>query len=323
MEDSGTLNDSTDLSAKAQDQLLKVIKFLRQEKDVAVAKSEILQAESLRLKTQLTISTKQLEEAKDALKNSQETSDAAKKASAKHAELLRKIDTLNAITDSNRILREDRDKLQAEVKKLKEEVEKITSQSKPLMVDISKLNEKVESLTTENQALMMDVAKWKQRAERSTKGTPEDWRRLTNERENLAKQWQIEKNNNEKLEDETKRLKQEKLSLNEQLVQIQKNLLNETNEVKRLSEDSQTFKQQFIKTSEALNSLKTQLHKMTEESTKLSKEVETKDTVISDLKIKEEKVCKKHFSPVEEIVLFSRKEDTHKFQNICLCYFLS
>ena len=278
------------MGPKAQDQLLKVIKFLRQEKDVAIAKSEILQAENVRLKTQFTILTKQLEEAKENLKKAQETSDVSLKASAKHAELLRKIDTLNAITDSNRILREERDKLQKEVKCLKEEVEKAESALAPLKADIKKLNEKVETLTAENQALLMDLAKWKQRAEKSTKGTPEDWKRLTNERENLAKQWQLEKNINEKLEDELKKVKQEKTSLNEQLVQIQKTLLNETNEIKRLTEDCNSFKQQFIKTSEALNTTKIQLNKVIEESANLSKEVETKENEIKEYKTKEEKV---------------------------------
>lgn len=49
---------------KSSEQLLKVIKYLRQEKDVAVSKSEILEAEHSRLKSQLEFVTKQLNEMK-------------------------------------------------------------------------------------------------------------------------------------------------------------------------------------------------------------------------------------------------------------------
>lgn len=297
VEESASLNESTELSTKTQDQLLKVIKFIRQEKDLAITKSEILQSENLRLKTQLQLTTRELEELKEIMKNERESSESNLKASARHAELLRKIDTLNAVTDSNRMLREERDKFKEEVASLKESLAKAESALVPLTEEKEKLNEKIETLTTENQALLMDVARWKQKAnalaERSNKGTPEDWKRLTNERENLAKQWQLEKNNNEKLEEDLRKLKQEKNSMNEQLVQTQKNLQNESIEVKRLTEESVAFKTQLAKCTEELNSVKMHLTKANEETTRLTKAVQANEATIRDLQEKETNVRKR------------------------------
>lgn len=86
-----SFNTSSDMSNKAQDELVKVIKFLRQEKDIATTKSEVLQAETTRLKAQLALIQKQLQENNDALKKLKESSDVTEKTSSKHAELLRKV----------------------------------------------------------------------------------------------------------------------------------------------------------------------------------------------------------------------------------------
>lgn len=261
---------------------------------MAVTRSEILQSENMRLKGQLAMTAKKLEEANESLKNTQESKESSMKASAKHAELLRKIDTFNALTDSNRLLREEREKLKGEVAAMKGKLEEAEAKLPSLVKEQKRLSEKVETLSTENQGLLMDVAKWRQRAntlaERSNKGTPEDWRRLTNERENLAKQWQLEKNNNEKLEEELKKVRQEKNALSEQIAHVQKNLQNDVIEIRRLTEESNSFKQQNAKSNEELIATKAQLTKVTEESAKLLNEVNANKVIINDLRAKEAQV---------------------------------
>lgn len=77
---------------------------MRQEKDIAISKCDILDAEYVRLKTQHSQLQKQYEEAKVVLDAQQEKQDVSTVTAAKHAEVLRKVETLNAITDSNRYL---------------------------------------------------------------------------------------------------------------------------------------------------------------------------------------------------------------------------
>lgn len=229
-----SLNTSSELSNKAQEQLMKVVKFLRQEKDIAITRSEVLQAESTRLRAQVSLLQRQLEEASSNLKALKESSEVTEKTSTKHAELARKVETLNAVTDSNRLLREERNRYKVQAADLAEKLKKSEESLSILQGDIKELVTKIDSLTDENKVLVAEVARWKARttqmAERA-KATPEDWRRLNNERENLAKQWQAEKNNNEKLEETVKTIRTEHSQLNDQLNDLRKKLLTEASEV--------------------------------------------------------------------------------------------
>lgn len=138
---------------KSSEQLLQIVKYLRQEKDIALSKYEVLRTENLRLKSQQEYLEKQAEDAKKSLLVEQEKIEASSVTAAKHSELLRKVETLNAITDSNRILRGERDDLQVKVRELLEQVEKLEKELGPLKESNTDLSARVESMTAENVAL--------------------------------------------------------------------------------------------------------------------------------------------------------------------------
>lgn len=145
---------------------------------------------------------------------------------SKHAELLRKVETLNAITDSNRILREERDSLNAKVNEFTAKVNALSEEVVPLR-DISRdLTAKTEALMEENTSLKGEATRWRQRAnalvERANKASPEDWRRLQTERENLSKLLTSERETYAKKTEEFNQTKLEKAKLEEQLTQLQK-----------------------------------------------------------------------------------------------------
>nr|CAD7259308.1 unnamed protein product [Timema shepardi] len=149
-EDSGniSLNRSLNTSLseeemKSTEQLVSVIKYLRKEKDIAYGKFEVIRTENLRLKTQLENAEKQLRTAQESLKAEAEVTDTSVATSAKHAELLRKVDMLNAITDSNRGLREEQFLLQSKVKELTERVKKLNSELEPAMKENREFSTKV------------------------------------------------------------------------------------------------------------------------------------------------------------------------------------
>jgi len=84
---------SSDMNNAAQEELLKIIKYLRQEKNLASTKCEVVSAEATRLKGQLTVLQKQLEEKTAALAKISENTQAKESASAKHHALLLKVGT--------------------------------------------------------------------------------------------------------------------------------------------------------------------------------------------------------------------------------------
>lgn len=182
---------SLEEDSNSVEQLLRVMKYLRREKDLALAKSDVLRAENLRLKSQSEVVEKRLKETETLLNSEREKSEIDVMTTSKHAELLRKVETLNAITDSNRILREERDNLSAKVNELTTKANALSEEVVPLR-DISRdLTAKTEALADENTSLKGEATRWRQRAntllERANKASPEDWRRLQTERENLSK----------------------------------------------------------------------------------------------------------------------------------------
>lgn len=166
---------------------------------------------------------KRLKETEALLNAEREKSEINVVTTSKHAELLRKVETLNAITDSNRILREERDNLNAKVNELTIKVNTLSEEVVPLR-DLSRdLTAKTDALMEENTSLKGEATRWRQRAnalvERANKASPEDWRRLQTERENLSKLLTSERETHAKKSEEFNHMR---AKLEEQSAQLQK-----------------------------------------------------------------------------------------------------
>ncbi|XP_067216179.1 nucleoprotein TPR isoform X3 [Linepithema humile] len=292
---------SLEEDSKSVEQLLRVMKYLRREKDLAMAKSDVLRAENLRLKSQAEMAEKRLKESETLLNSEREKSEIDVMTTSKHAELLRKVETLNAITDSNRILREERDSLSAKVNELMAKVNALSEEVVPLR-DISRdLTAKTEALAEENTSLKGEATRWRQRAntllERANKASPEDWRRLQTERENLSKLLTSERETHAKRSEEFNQTKMEKSKLEEQLGQMQKQI--------------QTLDEQMLRSSEEVRKLGQELNDALADSSSkakdlvlLRKELSDKEAVLNDIRNKEiqiRKIAKKYKTQFEEL----------------------
>lgn len=177
--------------SKSSEELLRIIKYLRREKEIAISKLELVNNESVRIKTENKMLQKNLDKLSEHLKETPSEAQMMIATTIKHEELLRKLETINAITDSNRVLREERDSLAARVKDLSETINKVQSELLPLKEKDQELSMKLEAFTNENASLRIEVTRWRQRAnllvERSNKSSPEDMKRLQQEKENLCK----------------------------------------------------------------------------------------------------------------------------------------
>lgn len=292
---------------KSSDQLLKIIKYLRQEKDIAVSKCEILEAEQQRLKTEHDALKNQFEETKAALDAERQKSEVSVVTAAKHAEILRKVETLNAITDSNRALRQERDSLILQVEQLKLKVNNLEERMAPLEEKNKELALKAEAMQTENISLRAEATRWRQRAnfliEKSNRTSPEDWKKLQNERETLAKQLTIERGNVAKLADENNNLKQDKAKLEEQLKSLRAQNNSQSEEIARLKDSVSTLQTQVNNITQTLEQTKDSLNKLTEENRSLAEETTNKDASINDLKnnlIQIRKIAKKYKTQCED-----------------------
>ncbi|XP_011695258.1 PREDICTED: nucleoprotein TPR-like [Wasmannia auropunctata] len=306
---------SVEEDSKSVEQLLRVMKYLRREKDLALAKTDVLRAENLRLKSQTEVMEKRLKETEILLNSEREKSEIDVMTTSKHSELLRKVETLNAITDSNRILREERDSLSAKVNELTAKVNALSEEVVPLR-DISRdLTAKTEALTEENTSLKGEATRWRQRAntllERANKASPEDWRRLQTERENLSKLLTSERETHAKRTDEFNQVKTEKAKLEEQLAHLQRQAQTQDEHISRASEEVRKLGQE-------LNEALADSTSKAKDLVSLRKELSEKDAVLNDIRNKEiqiRKIAKKYKTQYEELARTveeekSRNEET-------------
>ncbi|KAM8712328.1 hypothetical protein ACLKA7_012790 [Drosophila subpalustris] len=294
---STTLNESltdTDLNnsssvdeIKNSEQLLKIIKFLRKEKDLFAAKLDIMKAENARLVSEHTILQKKVDELNGYLKQERSKSETDVVSANKHEAVLRKIETLNAITDSNRILREERNTLTKRVADLTERISSVEKELFPLQCSNKELSSKIEELNVENNSLRTEAIKWRQRAnalvEKSNRN-PEEFKRLQAERENLAKMLTAEKESSKKLSDDLAALK---TRLDNELPALNKSLQLQDEARKKQMDEATTLKQANTRQSQDIMELKNRLLQKEEELMKAQEDIESKDKAIQDKDSKE------------------------------------
>lgn len=272
---------------KNSEQLLKIIKFLRKEKDLFAAKLDILKAENARLVSEHTILQKKVDELNGYLKQERSKSETDVVSASKHEAVLRKIETLNAITDSNRILREERNNLTKRVAELTERISSVEKELFPLQCSNKELTSKIEELNVENTSLRTEAIKWRQRAnalvEKSNRN-PEEFKRLQSEREHLAKLLTTEKETNKKQLDE---LNAVKARLDNELPTLNKMLQSQEEARKKQLEEGTALKQTNARQTQDIMELKNRLLQKEEELLKAQEELESKDKVIQDKDSKE------------------------------------
>ncbi len=124
-----------------------------------------------------------MKEASAALKVEREKGSAAEiSSSAKYTELMQKVQTMSALSESNAMLRDDKTRLDTELSGARREMDSVKSELVPLREKVRLSNEREETLRVEMQALRQENNTWKTRAqqlvEKQEKVNPEELKRL-------------------------------------------------------------------------------------------------------------------------------------------------
>ena len=184
-------NVSLDEESANNSQLMAIIKYLRQEKEIMAGRLEVTQAETARLQSQLEHQQRLVTESQTALEMERSNQSQSVMSASKHSDLIRKVETLSAVTDSNRMLREEKDRFEKENEKLKEVVTTSESKIAPLEDKLKQAEEKLSTVVSEKLAAQADADKWKKRSdqlvEKSFKINPKELARLQDVEINLTK----------------------------------------------------------------------------------------------------------------------------------------
>uniref|UniRef100_A0A336LSK8 Nucleoprotein TPR n=1 Tax=Culicoides sonorensis TaxID=179676 RepID=A0A336LSK8_CULSO len=282
--------------SKSTDELLRIIKFIRKEKDIVISKLELNENCIVRLKAENQLLQKKVEKLEENVNQSSTETQMMIATSIKHEELLRKLDTINAITDSNRMLREERDSLVIRVKDFEEMINKLHNEMFPLKEKDQELSMKLETLTNENASLRIEATRWRQRAnlliERSNKSSPEDIKRLQQEKENLCKLIANEKEECKRLTDELNQNKADKIRLESEISTLKKNNMSLNEEINKNQLDITVFKENIAKLSSEAKDTNQVVQQYKNEIEKLTNELSNKDAQLADTRSKEMQIRK-------------------------------
>lgn len=261
-------------SFRESDKFLEVMRHLRKEKMSALTQADNLRGEKIRLEAEVEVLKRQLEDSKKSLEEERSSSDTPSITAERHAQLLSKVETLNQLTENNRVLNEERDRLMERLKIAEAEVSRLEKEVvEPAKKEAAESSALAEQYSTEATALRAESQRWQERAnqliERTNKN-PDEIKRLTLEKENLTKQ----------LGTEREQAKATKLKLEEQVSELQ----HEKEELKNSQEKAIESLKKELSTS------KEEMNKTSEELTKLKSELTTQSESLNDIRNKERQI---------------------------------
>uniref|UniRef100_A0AAZ3RJ99 Nucleoprotein TPR n=1 Tax=Oncorhynchus tshawytscha TaxID=74940 RepID=A0AAZ3RJ99_ONCTS len=200
------LNISLTEEGKSQDQVLEILRFVRREKEIAESRFEVAQGESLRHRLRVEHLERELRELQESLSAERERMQVTAKTLAKHDELMKKTETMSVLMETNKMLREEKERMEQELQQTQAKVRKLESDIMPMQESNAELSEKSGMLQAEKRILEEDIKRWKARTQHlvsQQKDTdPEEYKRLHSEKEAHLKRIQ-------QLTEETGRLKAE------------------------------------------------------------------------------------------------------------------
>ncbi|KAA1133933.1 hypothetical protein PGTUg99_032841 [Puccinia graminis f. sp. tritici] len=196
-------NDMNENMVESVEQLRGVIRYLRNNYDIAQQQIELSKMESARLQQQLQHASKALDQTKMELNQERERSRQGYVSSAEHAQLLDQINTLNMIRESNITLRDEANRSERKAKQLEEQLKQTSETVEPLKQELRELQLTVQQYQQEIGILNEDNERWKLRNQQI-----------------LEKYDRIDPAEVQGLRDEIERLKQELTQTREELSQL-------------------------------------------------------------------------------------------------------
>ncbi|XP_056337512.1 translocated promoter region b, nuclear basket protein isoform X2 [Danio aesculapii] len=217
------LNVSLTEEGKSQEQLLEILRFVRREKEIAESRFEVVQGESLRHRLRVEHLERELKDVQESLNAERERMQVTAKTLAQHDELMKKTETMNVLMETNKMLREEKEKLEKQLQDTQAKIRKLESDIMPVQESNSELSEKSGMLQAEKKLLEEDIKRWKARTQHlvtQQKDTdPEEYKRLHSEREAHLKRIQ-------QLVEETGRLKADAARSSGSLTTLQSQVQN-------------------------------------------------------------------------------------------------
>ncbi|CAH8480007.1 unnamed protein product [Heterobilharzia americana] len=183
--------DSVHSDIRTSEELLQVIGYLRRQKNISNAAHEAASAEVSRLLLRISSLESQKEQLQSQLDNERKAAELAMETSRKHSEVMERVEQLNLVTESNRLLRHEREILRSKLSDAENQLTKMSEEVGPLKQFNSDLIAQKDILTSDKKSLEEERDRWKERCSRlvetAQRMDPEQYRLACNERDDLQR----------------------------------------------------------------------------------------------------------------------------------------
>ncbi|XP_078120990.1 nucleoprotein TPR-like [Sander vitreus] len=245
---------------KTTEQILEILRFVRSEKEIAMARCDASDREALRYKQRVEHQDRQLKELEEALNSEREKMQATVKTLAQQEEQLKKMENISALQETNRMLKMDRDKLEQELQQAQAKVTKLQSDISPLHHSLSQLSERNGSLQADKRILEEDLKRWKAKTQQllsqQKDGDVEERQKLATEKEAQQKRITQLAEETAKLKTELARSSASSNSAQSQLQALRDSVARLTAERDTLKKDMETQKTDILEKNKTITQVK-------------------------------------------------------------------
>ncbi|CAO1623341.1 unnamed protein product [Parajaminaea phylloscopi] len=159
-------NADASFSGAPADELQQVVRYLRDERDVANLQADLHKQEAARLRLSLESTIRALDEAKlRAAEEAERRSAAAGPGAKQHEELLDKINQLSILRESNITLRDERERANRKVALLQTQLAEAQAKVEPLRDDVRRTQGELEAAQGQIKIIQEDNQRWQARAQ--------------------------------------------------------------------------------------------------------------------------------------------------------------
>ncbi|KAJ3867488.1 hypothetical protein EV359DRAFT_34396 [Lentinula novae-zelandiae] len=253
-------NDSSDVKLS---EMRSVVAYLRKEKEIVDLQLDLSKQENTRLKSQIDHLYQNLNETRQTLSEEREKAVEAAASGAKHEELIKRINQLNILRESNATLRADGEARAKRIKELETKLDLLGNQLEPAKEEARVTKAELQARDTQIKRLEEENRRWQGRNQQL-----------------LTKYDRIDPSEMQALKDEIERLKAEKSS-SENVIKEREDELNQTkSRVEALEKALATYKETYAKN---MNSFKSKLGELNAVRSKLTTEKKELEEKVSAL----------------------------------------
>ncbi|CAH3109789.1 unnamed protein product [Pocillopora meandrina] len=239
----GVAADGGEETNKSIEELWEIIRFVRREKEISETKCELSQSESIRYQQRCEYLEAQVADLQKNMTEERTQSEINTQTAAQHAEIMEKVERLNEVIESNKVLTNEKERAEKTVKELAEKIKGLEGEMKPLKDGVQSLTSQKDALLAEKTALKNEIVRWtakiKQLTEQYKDVDVDEYKRIKEEKKQFQQQISSLKADNQRIRTQTESLKSDLSKTQGELAGLRAMSQKSTDQLGSLKEEHQ------------------------------------------------------------------------------------